>query len=353
MPPPRRPRLPPLDASAHPPQILLSHIRALMPNLAPAERRVAEAVAKDPAGTAAMTISDLAARCDTSGSTIVRFCRTMGFDGYPALRLALAAAAAHAAGAAGAAENDRMAGSDIGPHDSLTEIIEKITYADARAVEETGAQLSDQQLSAVVDVVVKARRVDIYGVGASAFIGQDLQQKLRRIGCMVYAWSDAHSGVTSAAVLDPQDVAIGISHRGTTRDTIACLAQAKSRGAVTVAITNFPGSPIAEVADHLLTTAVRETTFRSGAMASRIAALTLVDCLFVAIAQRNYKQTTRALERTYAAVAALGETVNVSLTRYRMFSIDETQAIFVIFFHARPPDPPHAGSSRDLRAPTA
>ena len=54
----------------------------------------------------------------------------------------------------------------------------------------------------------------------------------------------------------------------------------------------------------MLTTAARETTFRSGAMSSRIAALTVVDCLFVAVAQRNYKQTLRALERTYAAVRA-------------------------------------------------
>jgi DNA-binding MurR/RpiR family transcriptional regulator len=99
-------------------------------------------------------------------------------------------------------------------------------------------------------------------------------------------------------------VAIGISHTGTTQDTITSLAEARRNRAVTVAITNFPGSQIAAVADHVLTTAARETTFRSGAMASRIAALTIVDCLFVAVAQRNYKQTLRALERTYAAVQA-------------------------------------------------
>jgi DNA-binding MurR/RpiR family transcriptional regulator len=296
MPQPAR-RLPSLDAPAHTPETLLSHVRALMPNLAPSEQRVAAAVVADPAGTAAKTISDLAAQCHTSGSTVIRFCRAMGFDGYPELRLALAAAAQAASGDSG-----REVGSDIGPRDSLAEIIKKITYADAKAVEETGAQLQPEPLGAVVDVVAKARRVDIYGVGASAFVGLDLQQKLYRIGYMVYAWPDPHSAVTSAALLGPQDVAIGISHRGTTEDTIASLAEAKRQRAVTVAITNFPGSPIAAVADHVLTTAARETTFRSGAMASRIAALTVVDCLFVAVAQRNYKQTLRALERTYAAV---------------------------------------------------
>jgi DNA-binding MurR/RpiR family transcriptional regulator len=288
------------EPAAHTPQTLLAHVRALTPSLAPAERRVAAAVATDPGGVAAKTISELAESCQTSGTTVIRFCRAMGFPGYPELRLALAAAA-QASRATGWGD----IGSDIGPHDTLDEIIKKIAHADARAVEETAAQLDAGTLAEVVDAVVQARRIDIYGIGASAFVALDLQQKLHRIERIVYAWQDPHSAVTSAALLCSGDVAIGISHTGTTADTVASLTQARSRGATTVAITNFPRSSIARAADHVLTTAARETTFRSGAMASRIAALTVVDCLFVAVAQRNYKQTLGALERTYAAVQAL------------------------------------------------
>jgi DNA-binding MurR/RpiR family transcriptional regulator len=283
----------------HTPQTLLAHVRALMPNLAPAEQRVAAAVVSDPGGVAAKTISDLAEACQTSGTTVIRFCRAMGFPGYPELRLALAAAAQ-----AGRETGWGDIGSDIGPHDTLDEIVKKIAHADARAVEETAAQLDAAMLGQVVDAVVRARRIDIYGIGASAFVALDLQQKLHRIERIVYAWPDPHSAVTSAALLRRGDVAIGISHTGTTADTVGSLTEARSRGASTVAITNFPRSSITRVADYVLTTAARETTFRSGAMASRIAALTVVDCLFVAVAQRNYKQTLRALERTYAAVQA-------------------------------------------------
>jgi DNA-binding MurR/RpiR family transcriptional regulator len=287
------------ESLAHTPQTLLAHVRALTPNLAPAEQRVAAAVVHDPAGVAAMTISELAAACRTSGTTVIRFCRAMGFPGYPELRLALAAAAQ-----AGRETGWEDIGSDIGPTDTLDEVIKKITHADARAVEETGAQLNPETLGAVVEAVVRARRIDIYGVGASAFVALDLQQKLHRIERIVYAWPDPHSAVTSAALLRRGDVAIGISHTGMTADTVGSLAEARQQKATTVAITNFPGSPIARVADYVLTTAARETTFRSGAMSSRIAALTVVDSLFVAVAQRNYKQTLRALERTYAAVKA-------------------------------------------------
>ncbi len=283
----------------HTPQTLLAHVRALMPNLAPAEQRVAAAVVSDPGGVAAKTISELAEACQTSGTTVIRFCRAMGFAGYPELRLALAAAA-QASRETGWGD----IGSDIGPHDTLDEIVKKIAHADARAVEETAAQLNAATLGQVVEAVVRARRIDIYGIGASAFVALDLQQKLHRIERIVYAWPDPHSAVTSAALLRRGDVAIGISHTGMTADTVGSLAEARSRGATTVAITNFPRSSITRVADYVLTTAARETTFRSGAMASRIAALTVVDCLFVAVAQRNYKQTLRALERTYAAVQA-------------------------------------------------
>jgi len=230
---------------------------------------------------------------------VIRFCRALGFPGYPELRLALAAAAQ-----AGRETGREDVGSDIGPADPLDQVIKKISHADARAVEETGAQLSARTLKAVVDAVAGARRVDIYGVGASAFVALDLQQKLHRIELMAYAWPDPHIAVTSAALLRRGDVAIGISHTGMTSDTVGSLAEAREQQATTVAITNFPGSPIARVADHVLTTAARETTFRSGAMSSRIAALTVADCLFVAVAQRSYSQTLRTLERTHSAVNA-------------------------------------------------
>jgi DNA-binding MurR/RpiR family transcriptional regulator len=98
------------------------------------------------------------------------------------------------------------------------------------------------------------------------------------------------------------DVAVAISHTGTTIDTVESLRLASARGATTIAITNFASSPVTEHADLVLTTAARETTFRSGATASRIAQLAVVDCLFVAVAQRTYDSAMQALELTYAAV---------------------------------------------------
>jgi DNA-binding MurR/RpiR family transcriptional regulator len=275
------------------------HIRALMPVLAPAERRVAQRVLDAPGAAAASTITTLALDCGTSEATVVRFCRAVGFSGYRDLRLALATELGRVEGGAGSA---RTVSSDIHPGDDLDEVVEKIAFADARAVEETAQQLDLDALHLVIEALVSARRIDIYGVGASAFVGLDLQQKLHRIGRVAFAWVDPHVALTSAALLGPEDVAVGISHSGATLDTLDALAEARAHGVTTIAVTNFPRSPLASIADHVLTTAARETTFRSGATASRLAQLTVVDCVFVGVAQRTYASSQRALEVTHAAV---------------------------------------------------
>ena len=275
-------------------------IRGLLPSLSPAEQRVGRIIIDEAATAAMLTITELARRAETSETTVIRFCRATGFSGYPQLRLRLAGEAGRLQDDSGGAPE--AIGSDISPTDDLAQVVKTIAFADARAVEDTAAQLDLGVLEQVIDGVVRARRIDIYGVGASALIAQDFQQKLRRIGLIAYAWSDLHLALTSAALLDERDLAVGISHTGTTIDTIDVFAEAGRRGAQTVALTNFPKSPITRVADLVLTTAARETTFRSGAMASRLAQLTVVDCVFVGVAQRTYEQTKAAVEATREAV---------------------------------------------------
>jgi DNA-binding MurR/RpiR family transcriptional regulator len=277
---------------------ILVRIRGTLPTLRPAERRVAEAMLADPAAAAALSISALARQCATSETTVMRLCRSLGVERFPDLRLALARAASREEARFGSTQ----VSGDISPTDSLADVVRKIGFSDARAIEDTTSTLDIDALGLAATALNRARRIDIYGIGASGFVCQDLHQKLHRVGMFASAWSDPHAALTSAALLTEHDVALGISHTGTTIDTIQPLRLAAARGATTIAITNFVSSPIAECANLVLATAVRETTFRSGATASRIAQPAVVDCLFVAVAQQSYDRTMHALENTYAAV---------------------------------------------------
>ncbi|TDE97660.1 MurR/RpiR family transcriptional regulator [Occultella glacieicola] len=277
---------------------MVLRLRGGLDQFQPSMRRVAEYVLDDPRRAARSTITDLSAASGVSQTTVMRLCHVLGLGGYREFRLALAAET----GRTDAAAERELRTGDIAAGDDLASVIAKIAYADARAVEDTARSLSVPELEAVVEAIVAARQVDLYGVGASGTVATDLQQKLHRIGRVAFAHSDTHLALTSAALLGERDVAIGISHTGTTIDTVEALRLAGARGATTVALTNAPESPIARLADHVLLTAARETTFRSGATASRLAQLTVVDCVFVAIAQRTYDASQAALEATRDAV---------------------------------------------------
>lgn len=269
-----------------------------MPNLRPAEQRVAQAVLVDPARISESSITSVARQCQTSETTVLRFCRAIGLAGYPELRIALARAAQwEESGHTGAPLTGQISATD-----SLADVVAKITYADARAIEDTAASVDLATLKNAVDLLVSARRIDIYGAGASALVAQDLHLKLHRIGLVSFVFTEAHLALSSAALLKAGDVAVGISHTGTTIDTIDMLRVARRRGAATIVVTNYARSPITEEADLLLVTAARETTFRSGPMSSRISQLALLDCLFAGVAQRSYDQTLSTLDTTVAAV---------------------------------------------------
>ncbi len=180
----------------------------------------------------------------------------------------------------------------------------KLAYDEQQTLADTAAGLDTVQLGAAVTALAAARRTDVYGIGASGLVAQDLTQKLLRIGLIAHAPGDPHLAVTNAVQLRSGDVAIAITHSGSTGDVIEPLRVAFERGATTVAVTGRPDSPVTQYADHVLTTSTsRESELRPAAMSSRTSQLLVVDCLFVGVAQRTYEQAAPALAASYEALA--------------------------------------------------
>ncbi|QSB04365.1 MurR/RpiR family transcriptional regulator [Natronoglycomyces albus] len=278
---------------------LLVLIKSLLPSLSKAEARVAQAIIRDPAAAASRTITELAAEAGASEATVVRFCRSLGLAGHRELRLR----AAQAIISTEAGPDREIIGGDIPTGADMSRIIATVAYADAHAITDTTQALDADECERVVDALLYAKRIDVFGAGASGVVAADLTQKLHRIGCGVSFWPDIHAALTGTALLNAKDVAIGISHSGATTETVDFLELARDSSATTVAITNHSRSPLAEVADFVLTTSARETTFRSGATVSRIAQLMVVDCVFVGLASRRHRKSTNALAVTAAAVS--------------------------------------------------
>jgi DNA-binding MurR/RpiR family transcriptional regulator len=281
------------------PAALAAKVRTLAPSMTRSMQRVAEAVAQDPAGCAALTVTGLAELTGTSEATVVRTARLLGYPGYRDLRLALAGlAAAQQSGRAPAITTD------IAVDDPIADVVAKLAHDERQTLADTAAGLDTAQLGAAVTALAAARRTDVYGIGASGLVAQDLTQKLLRIGLIAHAHSDPHLAVTNAVQLRAGDVAVAITHSGSTGDVIEPLRVAFERGATTVAVTGRPDGPVTQYADHVLTTSsARESELRPAAMSSRTGQLLVVDCLFVGVAQRTYAAAGPALSASYEALA--------------------------------------------------
>ena len=287
---------------------LLGDIRNSFDSFHASEALIAHAVLDDPALCAQMNISKIAAHCETSVSSIVRFAKAMGFKGYPEFRMALVG------------EVSRLNTFDttrrnldggITPEDGPDEVIKKIAAADSLAIQTTAERLDIKVFAEVVDSWERATTIATFGLASSGYVAMDLQLKLNRLGRNSIAWRDAHTALTSISLLKKGDVLVAVSHSGTTLDVIDVITEFKNRGVKIVLITNGLRSPAATLADLVLFTSARETTFRSGATASRIAQLTVVDCLCVALAQRSWSGTKAALDESRAAISSRsGKKVN-------------------------------------------
>ncbi|CAM5267918.1 MurR/RpiR family transcriptional regulator OS=Streptomyces alboniger OX=132473 GN=CP975_15750 PE=4 SV=1 [Streptomyces alboniger] len=281
------------------PAALAAKVRTLTPSMTRSMQRVAEAVASDPSGCAALTVTGLAELTGTSEATVVRTARLLGYPGYRDLRLALAGLAAQQQSGRAPAIT-----TDISADDPIADVVAKLAYDEQQTLADTAAGLDTVQLGAAVTALVGARRTDVYGVGASGLVAQDLTQKLLRIGMIAHAHSDPHLAVTNAVQLSAGDVAIAITHSGSTGDVIEPLRVAFEHGATTVAITGRPDGAVTQYADHVLTTSTaRESELRPAAMSSRTSQLLVVDCLFVGVAQRTYEKAAPALSASYEALA--------------------------------------------------
>lgn len=280
-------------------QDLLGDIANSFASFHASEAAIAHAVLDHTEEVAGMNILQLAAFSETSAASVVRFSKAMGFKGFPDFRMALV-------GELSRRDHLGLHGSELDGgitiQDSPEEVIRKISQADARAIQSTAERLDVDSFVATVDAWEKASMIGLIGVASSGYVVMDLQLKLNRLGKNAIAWRDAHSALTSISLLKPNDVLVAVSHSGTTVDIVDVITEFKARGVKIVLITNGMRSPSTALADVVLYTSARETTFRSGATASRIAQLTVVDCLCVALAQRNWRETKSALDLSREAV---------------------------------------------------
>ena len=269
---------------AAPTSVLLDRIQASLPALAPAEQRVARLVLEDARSFATLPVSELARRAHVSKPTVVRFCRSIGYEGLADFKLKLAGSVSE-----GVPFVHRAVGEDDEPTEVLIKVVDNAVSALLKYRNAAASHAVERAVDALAGACRDGRRIEFYGVGNSGIVAQDAQHKFFRLGVHAAALTDGHVQVMSATMLSPGDCAVIFSNSGRSRDLIDVAEIAHRKGA-TVLVVTASGSPLAALCQrpgHVLLAADHPEDFdRYSPMVSRLIHLVIIDILTTAVALR-------------------------------------------------------------------
>ncbi|OYX32355.1 MAG: transcriptional regulator [Caulobacterales bacterium 32-69-10] len=281
-------------ADRAPIESVLTRIKVTRQGMAPVAGRLADYILEDPARIVRMSVTEVAEAATMSFGAVVKFAKDLGLDGFQALKLSLAQESVRPV---------QYIHEDLDPSDDLVTATQKIFHSGIQALSDTLTVLDPKAMARAVEIFRSARQIEIYGIGSAKPIAEDAGYRMLRIGLNPRVVVDSHEQAISASLADPGVATLTISHSGATVETLAATRLAKEAGAKTVVITNFGKSPIQAHADVVLFTMARETTFRTEAMASRIAQLCVVDALIANLALADYDRAVGTLKHTFETLS--------------------------------------------------
>lgn len=259
---------------------MLDRIKACLPSLAPAEQRVGKLCLADPRAFAKLPVSELADRSHVSKPTVVRFCRSVGYDGLSDFKLKLAGTVNE-----GVPFIHRSVDADDKIGDVMVKVIDNTVAAFLKYRNDASTLAIEKAVVALVQAYQAGRQIQFFGVGNSGIVAQDAQHKFFRLGVNTTAYSDGHMQVMSASVLKAGDCVVVISNSGRTRDLMDACDIARKNGTTTIVIT-ASGSPLASAGHIHLSADHPEGYDKYSPMVSRLLHLMIIDILATAVALR-------------------------------------------------------------------
>jgi RpiR family transcriptional regulator, carbohydrate utilization regulator len=259
---------------------MLERIKASLPSLAPAEQRVGKLVLADARAFANLPVSELSDRAHVSKPTVVRFCRSMGYDGLSDFKLKLAGSVSE-----GVPFIHRSVDTDDKVPDVMVKVIDNTVAAFLKYRNDASSFAYEKAAEALAETYKQRKRIEFFGVGNSGIVAQDAQHKFFRLGVTSIAYSDGHMQVMSASTVGPGDCVVVISNSGRTRDLMDACDIARKNGATTIVIT-ASGSPLASAGHVHLAADHPEGYDRYSPMVSRLLHLLMIDVLATCVALR-------------------------------------------------------------------
>ena len=278
-------------------QSVFVHIGAEYYSFTASEKKLADYILSAQHSISRMSISELASACSVADATVSRFCRRLGYKGYPDFKLALANAAI------GHLEDNPLSG-EISPADSLEAITQKLLSANTTAMTQTREVLNLEAVAQAAELLRASSSVYCMGQGGSMLIAAEAAHLFSTISSKFRPVSDSHMQAMAAAMMDSTAAVLFFSYSGSTLAMLDTLKTAKERGAKVILVTRFPNSPGAALADLVLQCGANENPLQSGSIPARIAQMYLIDILFSEYTRKNMEEAKECRNRIAQALAA-------------------------------------------------
>lgn len=261
--------------------------------LRPSEKRVADYLLAYKGDINQLTITDLAEAVKVSQPTIIRFTKAIGLEGFKELKWMMLQEVV----------KNKVSDRDVHPlnhfniseEDELIHIPSKVVAVTMKSMQDILKSISVPAYTEAVSAIVRARNVFVFGVENSKSTVNDLVTKLLYLGIHCISYDDCYLQSICASHLTPEDVAIGISYSGYSKDTIEVMKIAEKSGATTIALTNCEHSAINQFAQIVLSI-TQEQYMYGDAIFSRTSQIVMVDMIYSGILVSDYKKYTRKMD---------------------------------------------------------
>ncbi len=256
-----------------------SVIRGYYPSFTPSEKKVADFFLEDRPGIIRMTLADVASESGVSDASVLRFCRSMGYKRWLEFRIDLTRSLPRPS---------EQLPDEVNAKDSPGVLAKKVFQNSIQAIKDTRAVLDEEQFERAIELISRAEKILIVGVGTSGPIAHEMHNRFFRLGLNCKVQTDSYLQMMETALLSSRDLVIVISQTGDSTDPLKTTALAKSRGCCVIAITGNSGSKLVNFADVVLLSVSHENRIET--IASRIAQYALTHALFIGLAMRNISE---------------------------------------------------------------
>lgn len=251
------------------------------------ERSLADYLLKNQNEVKTKSLQNISDETKMSIATVSRFAKKMGYDSFQELRFALGRSAS---------DNNPLF-EEINENDDLLEMANKIFGSNIDALKTTCNLLTEDNLNHAVKLMINAKTLGFFGLGASNIVALDGYHKFLRTEKTLSYANDYHMQLMAITRMKPTDTAIIVSHSGTDKSAIALAEAGKNSGVKMIIITSSTNSPLAQYGDVVFQAVAEEMQFRAEALHALIAQLTVMDALFMMTAIKSDDDDAEVLQK--------------------------------------------------------